>query len=54
MPENEDLNPVEGQDVKDQRRLEVADAVQRWLATGGRIQVIPAGVTTDSAGEDQE
>lgn len=52
MPENEELNPVEGRDVKDQRRAAIASQVEQWLASGGRIQVIPEGVTT--AGDEQE
>lgn len=52
MPENEELNPVEGQDVKDARRRAVADEVAQWLAKGNRITEVPTGQTTGST-EDE-
>jgi hypothetical protein len=52
MPINEELNPEEAQDVKDRRRLTVAEQVAAFLATGGRITEVPMGETTKQ-GEDE-
>lgn len=43
MPENEELAPNEIQEVKEQRRKDIQALTEQFLASGGKVNVIPTG-----------